>query len=100
MLFIKCRCGREYIFTAEKEGIDVVLDNLITNASKDSNVKRIEIVLTKDNNIVKLTIANGVDESELESIWRPFYVLEKSRSKELSGTGVGLPIIKTISGSN
>ncbi|WP_223145584.1 histidine kinase [Sporosarcina sp. ANT_H38] len=89
----------DYFIHAEQEGIDVVLDNLITNAIKYSNDKRIEITLTKSNNIVKLTIANGVgeiDENELESIWRPFYVLEKSRSKELSGTGLGLPIIKTI----
>ncbi|WP_277585064.1 sensor histidine kinase [Psychrobacillus antarcticus] len=91
--------GEDYFISAEQEGIDVVLDNLITNAIKYSNDKRIEITLTKDNNTVKLTISNGVgeiDENELESIWRPFYVLEKSRSKELSGTGLGLPIIKTI----
>ncbi|WP_277585072.1 sensor histidine kinase [Psychrobacillus antarcticus] len=90
---------REYFIRAEKEGIDVVLDNLITNAIKYSNDKRIDITLTKDDNTVKLTIANGVgeiDESELDNIWRPFYVVEKSRSKELSGTGLGLPIIKTI----
>ena len=91
--------GKEYFISAEKEAIDVVLDNLITNAIKYSNDKRIEITLTKDTNSVKLTIANGVgaiDENDLERIWRPFYVLEKSRSKELSGTGLGLPIIKTI----
>ena len=90
---------KEYFINAEKEAIDVVLDNLITNAIKYSNDKRIEITLTKDINSVKLTIANGVgaiDENDLEHIWRPFYVLEKSRSKELSGTGLGLPIIKTI----
>ena len=91
--------GKEYFINAEKEAIDVVLDNLITNAIKYSDDKRIEITLTKDTNSVKLTIANGVgaiDENDLERIWRPFYVLEKSRSKELSGTGLGLPIIKTI----
>lgn len=90
---------KEYFINAEKEAIDVVLDNLITNAIKYSDDKRIEITLTIDTNIVKLTIANGVgaiDENDLEHIWRPFYVLEKSRSKELSGTGLGLPIIKTI----
>ncbi|MDV9958159.1 hypothetical protein RHJ81_10365 [Clostridioides difficile] len=27
---------------------------------------------------------------------KPFYVLEKSRSKELSGTGLGLTIVRTI----
>lgn len=91
--------SKEYLIQAEKEGIDIVLDNLITNAIKYSYDKNIEIHLTKNNNAVKLTIANGIgemNENDLENIWRPFYVLEKSRSKELSGTGLGLPIIKTI----
>ncbi len=35
-------------------------------------------------------------EDEIENIWKPFYVLEKSRSKELSGTGLGLTIVRTI----
>ncbi|MFJ7936267.1 sensor histidine kinase [Sporosarcina sp. NPDC096371] len=91
--------GREYFIHADKEGIDVVLDNLITNAIKYSSDKRIVMTLTREADIVKFKIANGVgkmEESDVDSIWRPFYVVEKSRSKELSGTGLGLPIIKTI----
>ena len=91
--------SEEYIISADKAGIDVVLDNLITNAVKYSYDKRIDITLTREANIVKLTITNEVgdmEDSDLDSMWRPFYVLEKSRSKELSGTGLGLPIIKTI----
>lgn len=91
--------SEEYFVSADKEGVDVVLDNLITNAIKYSNDKHINITLTREANRVKFTIANGVgdmEESDLENIWRPFYVLEKSRSKELSGTGLGLPIIKSI----
>ncbi|WP_313893253.1 HAMP domain-containing sensor histidine kinase [Psychrobacillus sp.] len=90
---------KDYFVHADKEEIDVVLDNIMTNSIKYSSDKNIEITVTKNDNHVKLIIANGVgemDESDLENIWRPFYVLEKSRSKELSGTGLGLPIIKTI----
>ena len=29
-------------------------------------------------------------------MWKPFYILEESRSKELSGTGLGLSIVKEI----
>lgn len=91
--------SKEYLIQAEKEDMDIVLDNLITNAIKYSYDKNIEITLKKDNDAVKITIVNGIgdmNENDLENIWRPFYVLEKSRSKELSGTGLGLPIIKTI----
>ncbi|OXX83586.1 hypothetical protein AVM15_09950 [Paraclostridium benzoelyticum] len=35
-------------------------------------------------------------ESELDNIWKPFYVLEKSRNRQLSGTGLGLGLVKEI----
>ena len=33
---------------------------------------------------------------DIEKLWEPFYVGEQSRSKELSGTGLGLPIVKAL----
>lgn len=33
---------------------------------------------------------------EIEQVWKPFYVGEASRSKMLSGTGLGLTIVKAI----
>ncbi|WP_225986046.1 sensor histidine kinase [Psychrobacillus glaciei] len=99
LLSLSLDMDMEYVIHADKAAIDVVLDNIITNAIKYTNDKNIEIALTKNNNSVTLTIVNGVgemDESDLQNVWRPFYVLEKSRSKELSGTGLGLPIIKSI----
>ena len=72
--------GKEYFISAEKEAIDVVLDNLITNAIKYSNDKRIEITLTKETNSVKFTIANGVgemDESDLEQYMETFLCIRK-----------------------
>ena len=33
---------------------------------------------------------------DLDRIWEPFYVGESSRNQNLSGTGLGLPIVKKI----
>lgn len=33
---------------------------------------------------------------DINDVWQQFYVGEKSRNKELSGTGLGLPIVKSI----
>ncbi|AOR25155.1 sensor histidine kinase (plasmid) [Clostridium taeniosporum] len=90
---------KEYIVNGDEDGIEVVLNNLITNAIKYTYDKKIEISIFHENNKIKFTIANGINKyniDEFENIWRPFYVLEKSRSKELSGTGLGLPIVKSI----
>ena len=88
-----------YEIYGDKNSIDIVLNNLITNAIKYTNNKKIKITVLKENNKVKLLISNGADnitKENIENIWKPFYVIEKSRSKELSGTGLGLPIVKTI----
>ncbi|MBW9150088.1 HAMP domain-containing histidine kinase [Clostridium sp. CM028] len=89
----------EYIVYGDEEGIDIVLNNLITNAIKYTNNNEVEVEIVKEDNKTMFSIKNGLEESskeDLENIWTPFYVLEKSRSKELSGTGLGLSIVKKI----
>ncbi|MBZ9606582.1 HAMP domain-containing histidine kinase [Clostridium estertheticum] len=89
----------EYIVYGDEGGIDIVLNNLITNAIKYTNNNEVEVEIVKEDNKTMFSIKNGLEESskeDLENVWTPFYVLEKSRSKELSGTGLGLSIVKKI----
>lgn len=90
---------KEFIICADEDSIEIVLDNLITNAIKYNTDKNISIVLSKINDKIRLSVSNSINkinEDEIDKIWNPFYVLEKSRSKELSGTGLGLSIVKEI----
>lgn len=87
------------IVEADEEEINIVLNNLVSNSLKYTNNNKIEISIFKENDKVNFTIKNGLERygvDDLENIWTPFYVLEKSRSKELSGTGLGLSIVKKI----
>ncbi|CEN82972.1 sensor histidine kinase [Paraclostridium sordellii] len=88
----------KFIINTDKEGIKLVINNLISNAIKYTTDKKIYIDLNKNEKIY-LDIYNKVNpniEKELEKIWEPFYVLEKSRNKQLSGTGLGLSLVKEI----
>lgn len=88
----------KFIINTDKEGIKLVINNLISNAIKYTTDKKIYIGLNKNEKIY-LDIYNKVNpniEKELEKIWEPFYVLEKSRNKQLSGTGLGLSLVKEI----
>ena len=88
----------KFIINTDKEGIKLVINNLISNAIKYTTDKKIYIDLNKNEKIY-LNIYNKVNpniEKELEKIWEPFYVLEKSRNKQLSGTGLGLSLVKEI----
>lgn len=91
-------CKDKFIINTDKEGIKLVINNLISNAIKYTTDKKIYIDLNKNEKIY-LAIYNKANpniEKELEKIWEPFYVLEKSRNKQLSGTGLGLSLVKEI----
>lgn len=72
--------------------------NLITNAIKYSTGKEIFIKLFQQNDKIMFSISNMTDHTSLdiEKIWDPYYVGEESRNKKLSGTGLGLSIVKKI----
>ncbi|MCC0682920.1 sensor histidine kinase [Clostridioides sp. ZZV14-6345] len=97
---VKCSIDdKELIINSDEDSIDMVFNNLISNAIKYTSNNEIEINLFEENERIMLSIKNGIDydmEDDIENIWKPFYVLEKSRSKELSGTGLGLTIVRAI----
>ncbi len=89
----------EIIVNADESNIEIVLNNLISNAIKYNNDNKIDICLLKDSQEVFLSVSNGskyINKEDIDNIWKPFYVLEKSRNKDLSGTGLGLSIVKEI----
>lgn len=84
---------------ADKEMIQIVLDNLITNAIKYTDNKEINVHLKQEEKDIKLIVANGIKKEHIRNVdelWTPFYVAEKSRNKNLSGTGLGLSIVQNI----
>ena len=73
-----------------------VLINLVDNASKASAPGQIVIMRAYDDVIEVSDNGIGIPESELARITEPFYVVNKSRSKKLGGSGLGLALVKEI----
>lgn len=76
------------------------LSNLITNAVR-YNVcgGKIDIIIEQKNNTCAVKVADtgiGIDESQMESIFEPFYRVDKSRSRLAGGAGLGLSIAADI----
>lgn len=85
--------------SADIEKMQVVVNNLLTNAIKYNTNQRIEMTLKNVGNRVELKLKNGCNlslETSTQNLWEPFMVGEASRDSTLSGTGLGLSIVKVI----
>lgn len=80
--------------------IEQVISNLLGNAIKNTPAdNHILITINKAENKLVVAIENEgshIPEEELNNIWEKFYKLDKSRSRSLGGTGIGLSIVKNI----
>lgn len=60
---------------------------------------KIDISSELQNKAVKITVSDsgiGIPKDEIQNIFQRFYTVDKSRSKDKGGTGLGLPIAKWI----
>ena len=88
----------DILVTTNKEWMDSIFSNLLTNSIKYASTSKIHILLQKDLQHVIFIISNESNNQtlDLNKIWNPYYVGEKSRNKHLSGTGLGLSMVKKM----
>ncbi len=86
--------------TADKDMINQVIYNLIDNAVKFTpDGGYIEVSSKADAEKVIIKIRNsgkGIPNEEIDKIFERFYKLDKSRSYDVKGAGMGLYLCKTI----
>lgn len=75
--------------------VTLIFTNLISNALKYSSGKTVEVSLRADGAGYLFEISNQTNTApDPSKLWEPFYVGEASRNKNLSGTGLGLTLVK------
>lgn len=85
----------------DRDGIDQVLDNLISNALKytpDGGTITMEAAVTEDG-MLSLSVADtgiGIPKKDLDRIFERFYRVDKARTRNMGGTGLGLSIAREI----
>lgn len=99
-LDLKEGCDRPFVVLGDRELIQQVLSNLITNSIKyGSKDGRTQIGLYDMNENVLVEVSDngiGIDQKHLPRIFERFYRADKNRSRELGGSGLGLSIVKHI----
>ena len=84
--------------------IEEVVTNYLTNALNHLEGDRvIEITCREWNGTVTTTVFNTgkpIPEEDLDKIWIKFYKVDKARTREYGGSGIGLSIVKAIMDSH
>jgi signal transduction histidine kinase len=89
---------------ADEYLIQQVVSNYISNALNHvSGANIIEIKLVRRGNVLRVAVFNtgeNIPEEELDKLWIKFYKVDKSRTREYGGNGIGLSIVKAIMNSH
>ena len=88
-----------YVYGDEFQ-IEEVITNYVTNALNHLDYDNvITINIERINEKVRVTVHNtgdNIPEKELKNIWIKFYKVDKARTREYGGSGIGLSIVKAI----
>ena len=80
--------------------VEEVLVNYLSNALHHAaGEKNIRIYYEKREKLLRICVYNSgnpIPEEELEKIWGKFYKVDKARTREYGGNGIGLSIVKAI----
>ena len=78
--------------------VEEVFNNYLSNAFNHvSGDKRIRVSIEKDDVHVRVLVFNTghpIPEEDIQKIWGKFYKVDKARTREYGGSGVGLSIVK------
>lgn len=88
---------------ADEYMVEQVVTNYISNALNHVNGQKIiEIKLIPLDGRVRVAVFNtgdNIHEEDIDKIWIKFYKVDKARTREYGGNGIGLSIVKAIMNS-
>lgn len=92
--------GGDFKIKADRDGVEQIFVNLIDNAIKYTAEKgQIKVSLLEQEKNIMVVVEDsgiGIPKKHLDRVFERFYRVDKARSRELGGTGLGLGIAKHI----
>jgi len=85
---------------ADAKEIEIIFNNLISNAVKyNKQGGRVDVFIHKEKNNIKLRVADsgiGMTEEEKSTLFQDFVRIKNPKTKHITGSGLGLSILKKI----
>jgi signal transduction histidine kinase/DNA-binding response OmpR family regulator len=102
-LALNFRCSHQQLWVmADRNKLDKIISNIISNAVKFTNAGRVDVFLYQDHDhhnsftIQVRDTGKGIPQSKLPHIFSRFYQVDPSASHAPEGSGIGLAICKEL----
>ena len=86
---------------ADEFKVEEVVTNYLSNAIHHAEgEKRIDISCVQKGDKVRVSVfntGNPIPEEDVDNIWIKFYKVDKARTREYGGSGIGLSIVRALS---
>ncbi len=97
-------CSEPAFVWGDEFKVEEVVTNFLSNAINHCDgEKKIRIFYTKQENRLRLHVFNTgkpIPAEDIDHIWDKFYKVDKARTREYGGSGIGLSIVKAIMDSH
>jgi len=98
---VECEAPKEQYVWADEYQIEEVVRNYLTNAIHycKGEDKLIRVTTENRQGHIRVSVFNTGDpipEESLPKVWEKFYKVDKARTREYGGSGLGLSIVKAI----
>ncbi len=97
---IKLDCPPDLIIEANPNDLEIIMNNLISNAVKyNKEGGSVGVTLSKDNQILKMVIQDtgiGLTEEEKSQLFHAFVRIRNEKTRHITGSGLGLSIVRKI----
>lgn len=85
---------------ADPEEMEIVLNNLLSNAVKYNKPQgRVHCLLRQEEKHIRLEVSDtgiGMDKEDIDKLFRDFVRIRNPKTRNISGSGLGLSIVKKI----
>lgn len=99
-VFIYLNNHQEIIMKADARELEIVFNNLISNAIKYNRKDgRVDVSIRPKDNFVVITVSDsgiGMSEDDMSKLFNEFVRIKNQKTKNIAGSGLGLSIVKKI----
>jgi len=90
-------------FEADPEELEIIFNNLISNAIKyNKDNGRVDVNIREQNENISIQVSDtgiGMNKTELSKLFNDFVRIKNEKTKNISGSGLGLSIVKKLTDS-